>query len=299
MIALLLVGCAEYDSGASEPVVVRDGAFFEGELPEDPSATSPILQYVASTGYIITQGWGSIQYSGLVTEDAYSVAVAMPDVGTGYWVVPVDGVDPTQGGNRLFGLTLDFTRDVPYGLTTVGFTALDGDAHPGPRYDATLCVLPDFSDNNYASCDADTPPQHTILSLRWDTDVDLDLIVVTPTGKVVRPGSPSTLVDDDDESTPGVLTRDSNNGCDIDGVRLESLVFEDEPPAGEYAFYASLNAACGEPAVNFELTRYTRAGSEEEGWTVDAEPLASGALLGSQADGGASLGTHLATVSLP
>lgn len=299
MLALLLACDAGFTSGAGEPIVVREGTFFEGDLPSDETAVLPEVIYAASTGYVLTQGQGSIGYDGLASADAFSVAVSFPDVSTGYWVVPVDGPDATQDNNLLFDLTVDLSRDAPYGLTSLAFSAIDGDGHPGPRYDAQLCVLPDFADGNYAACDAETPPQHTILSLYWTTDVDLDLVVVTPAGQVVDPTHPSTAVDQDDESSIGVLTRDSNDGCDIDSVRLESLVFEEEPPAGVYEVYADLFSPCGERSVDFELSLFTRVEEEDGTWSIDRADLASGSLLGSQADAGASLGTHLATVSLP
>lgn len=295
----ILLGCDSADLGAGELFRVRDGTFQEGELPVDETALTPTVIYVASVGYVITQGQSNIHYSGLVSADAYSVAVAFPDVSTGYWVVPADGPDVTQDNNLLFGLTVDFGRDVPYGLTSLRYAGLDANSHPGPAYDATLCVLPDFADNNYAACDAETPPQHTILSLSWDTDVDLDLIVVTPAGQIVRAESPSTAIDDDDESNLGVLTRDSNGNCAIDGIRLESLVFEEEPPAGDYQVYASLASACGQPSVAFETTLYQRVEEPDGTWTIARTDLGAGALLGSQATGGATFGTYVTTLTLP
>ncbi|MES2642340.1 MAG: hypothetical protein V4850_22850 [Myxococcota bacterium] len=303
IVALLACVSNDQSSGASEPVQVRAGTFQPGELPTDDSAASPNVIYVSSVGYVVTQGDANAGYSGLASTEAYSIAVAVPDVGSGYWVVPVDGPDVTEDNNLLFDLTVDFTREVPYGLQTISFVALDEGGHPGPRYDATLCVLPDYADKNYAACDPETPPQHTILSLSWDTDVDLDLVVVTPAGKVVRSESASTQVDpiasDGDTSTEGVLTRDSNSNCVIDSVRLESLVFEEEPPAGDYEVYASLFSPCGERSVNYALSLFERVDEADGSWSVAQEDVASGALLAAQADGGASLGTHVTTLTLP
>ena len=81
-------------------------------------------------------------------------------------------------------------------------------------------------------------------------------------------------------------------------IRLESLVFEGEPVEGVYQVYASLNAACGEPHVSFDLNLY-QSRADGEGWTVDETALASGQLLGFQADRGASLGAFLTSVQLP
>lgn len=300
MVSLLLLGCADsYQSGASEPITVRDGSFHAGELPGDEGTSTPSILYVASVGYLITQGQANIGYSGLTSPDAYSVAVAFPDIGSGYWVVPVDGPDVTQDNNLLFNLTADFSRDVPYGLTSLSFVALDGDGNPGPQTDAKLCVLPDFSDNNYAACSEDAPPQHTVLSLSWSTDVDLDLVVVTPAGQVVRSESPSTAIDEDDESEVGVLTRDSNSHCAIDSIRLESLVFEEAPPEGDYAVYASLFSPCGQASSYFDLALHQRVDEADGTWSIESTALADGVVFAAQADAGASLGTYVTTVTLP
>jgi hypothetical protein len=303
LIALLLVGCAPGDqaSGASEPIYVREGTFHPGELPVDPAAVTPAVVYAAGVNYVAGQGQGNVEYTGLATADAYSVAVALVGEGTGYWVVPVDGPDVTQNGNLLFDLTVDVGREVPYGLRELTFVAIGGDGEPGPALASTLCVLPDFADRNFAACDAETAPQHTVLSLRWDTNVDLDLVVVTPDGTVVDPKSPSTQsadeAEEEGETSVGVLSRDSNADCAIDGVRLESLVFADAPPAGDYTVYANLHQACGQPSVNFALELHRAVADAEGAWSIDSSVRATGALLGAQTGGG--LGTYLTTLALP
>ena len=311
MIALILAGCGGVPSGASEAVRVREGTFVEGALPTAKDATTPAIIYAAAKAFIVTQGSGNIGYDGLATPDSWSVAVAFSDVSTGYWVVPVDGPDATQDDNLLFDLTVDFGRDVPYGSSALNFVALDRDDNPGPLYESTLCVLPDYADGNYATCAEEVPPQDTILSLRWDRPVDLDLVVVTPEGKAVTPKTPTTAVDNDgdgkldEEGSIGVLTRDSNANCRIDNFNLESLVFESEPPAGEYQVYASLNSACGEQYVNFSATLYEFEGSADSAdsgavpWTVTQTELPHGEMVAAQADAGASLGLRLTTLTLP
>lgn len=300
MLPLIWFACTATDvnSGASEPIQVRDGTFFEGELPVDNSTDVPTILYISSVGYLVTQGQANIGYKGLASTEAWSIGLAFPEVGSGYWVVPVGGPDVTQDNNLLFSASVDFTRDVPYGLTALNFVAFDENGDPGPQYDATLCVIPDFADNNYAECEPTLAPQHTILSLSWDTDVDLDLVVVTPSGNVVRSSSPSTQGEEEDESV-GVLTRDSNSDCSIDSIRLESLVFEEEPPAGDYEVYASLFSACGEPSVHLDLTLFQRVDEGDGTWSTERTDLASGFLLAEQADGGESLGSHLTTLTLP
>lgn len=286
--------------GASEAFRVREGTFFTGELPEDEAATSPLVVYAAGVSYVLTQGQGNIPFSGLASTDAYSVAVAFADSSDGYWVVPVDGPDVTQDSQLLFDLTLDFSRDVVYGPQQLIFVAIDANGKPGPRYETTLCVLPDYADRNFASCDPAVPPQDTVLSLSWDNDADLDLVVVAPNGKLVSPLSPTTFLETDPEGTSvGELSRNSNGNCIRDGFRLESLIFAQEPPPGNYEVYASLRANCGAGAAHFDLSLYRGIPHEEGTFEVAKSQLLSGILLPTQATGGATLGTHLLTLTLP
>lgn len=284
----VLAGCRiqTYESGASEPIRVREGMFHPGDLPVDEGATEPLVINAAAVGSIVTQGQANASYSGLASRDAYSVGIVFPTVGTGYWVVPVDGPDVTQNGNLLFSATVDFTPEVPYGVQSLVFAAIDGNGDPGPPYETTLCILPEVANNSFAACDPTVTPQNAIVSLSWDTQVDLDLVVVTPEGKVVSSKSPSTALEGatvPDEvvadPTTGVLSRDSNADCHIDGIRLESLVFPDVPPAGEYLVFASLHRSCGESYVNYELALYRRVDADDGTHPVERTPLGGGGVL--------------------
>jgi hypothetical protein len=263
--------------------------------------------YAAGAGYVVTQGQGNITYKGLATPDAYTVAVAAKDINSGYWVVPLDGPDATQDNDLILSMTIDFLAEVPYGLQTLSFVAIDGDGHPGPQYDTPVCVLPDYAESSLAACADEITPASAVVSLSWDTDVDLDLIVITPSGKIVSWDAPTTGAVEGDsvprdvvrDETTGQLSRDSNANCAIDGIRLESLIFPGEPPAGDYQVYADLNAACGQSYVNFSLDEHRRTDADDGTHPVVSTPLGTGELVAAQQDGGASLGTYLTTVTLP
>jgi hypothetical protein len=135
--------------------------------------------------------------------------------------------------------------------------------------------------------------------------VDLDLVVVTPDGKVVSGKTPTTAVDADGDGTLdtdvsiGKLSRDSNAGCDIDDFNLESLVFADEPPPGEYTVYASLWSACGEDHVDWSASLYQRTTTDDGAFEMTETELPHGELLAVQATGGTTLGTRITTLTLP
>jgi len=308
LVMMAVCGCSPgFDSGAGEPFRVRQGTFFPGAFPEDDQVDEPKVTNASTAGAIVTEGQSSVPLTGLTTTDAWSVALALEGVGSGYWTLPVLAPDVTEGGQLTFVTDLEFTRDVPFGFQKVLVSALDEAGLPGPRFEVSLCVLPETTGTSLWPCAPDIRPQHTVISLAWDTDVDLDLIVTAPNGKVVRAKTPSTPVSETGpipnpviaDPTTGLLSRDSNGGCVLDRIRRESLVFQDAPPPGEYTLFASLNATCGQSHVVFRASHYTRRELADGRWAVDEVEIARGQLLPVHADGGATLGTRIGTVTIP
>jgi hypothetical protein len=223
-------------------------------------------------------------------------------------VLPAGGPDVTQDNNLVFEAILDFSPEVPYGLQLVSFVAIGEGGRPGPRFDIEICVLPDMADGSLAFCDVEAALRSAVISLAWDTQVDLDLVVLVPSGKLVSAKFPTTVVVEGSTAVPndaladpstGKLSRDSNGNCNIDGVRMESLVFSGEPPPGEYHLYASLNSACGQSTVNFLATLHQRVEGEDGTFPVVSEEIGHGQLLALHADGGETVGLHIGSVVLP
>ncbi len=75
-------------------------------------------------------------------------------------------------------------------------------------------------------------------TLTWSQPVDLDLHVMTPTGRTIYFANRS-------DDTGGSLDLDSNAGCSIDNINNENITWSGEAPTGEYTIEPVLFASCG------------------------------------------------------
>lgn len=287
-VALLLVllascGGERSPSGLGEPIRVRNGVFKDGPIPAsaDPS---PSITAVEMSSTVLRPGQGEKGITGRASPNAVAVAVGIGGLGSGYWLIPVEGPDPLNNGELGFQAAAEIARDVPPGRRDLVFSAIDASGHAGPLRSLPVCV-PSIVPDNLNACDATIPPPAMVFSLAWDTQVDLDLVVVAPDGHVVDAKHPQL-------ATAGAFDRDSNATCANDAIRRENLVFQEAPPRGSYLVYANLFDACGRAPVHFTFTLH------ERGPTGLVQSLTQdGVLTAIDANGGAALGTFV--VELP
>ena len=297
-------------AGLEEPIRVRNGVFREGELPGTPPSdagtdvtpSGPALTPVETVGTILTRGQSAHAILGRASPTAWSVGVRFVGAGTGWWMVPVGGADPSFNNEVTWQLSTDLGYDLPTGLRAVRLVAIDASGRGGAQRDLRVCVVPPVPDNLHA-CDPSLAPPDTVVSLAWDNDADLDLVVVTPEGKVVSARQPTTALSDggmvdraalSDPST-GVLDRNAGAACSRDRIRRENLVWQGAPRPGVYRVYANLFDACRETAVRFRLSVWRRA---EDGHP--RETLRRDGMLGAlAANGGGRLGTFVTDLALP
>ena len=319
LVTLGAFGCSSESttSGLSQPLQVRYGngrnaQFFSGDLPgEAPLTDEQILSDVkpklpssslnVSAGVIREADTGFVA-SGSTSSEAVAVGLRFLDQGSGYWVLPVGGQDPTQPGIFSWSATIDFGNAMRPGSHPLGVVAIDGAGHAGTQFATRLCVTSDIPDN-LSACSA-RPPPFSVLSLAWDTPVDLDLRVVTPEGKIVDPKHPSTAVAVDgvfDPTAPGtgIFDTDAERNCVHTGHRRENLVWQDPPSPGRYFVYVSLYDACGQSAVRFNLS-LNQPGPLEDGGTRQLETTfqQTGELLAGDADAGVRLGLFVTEFSV-
>ena len=155
--------------------------------------------------------------------------------------------------------------------------------------------------DNLNICDPKRDPPAVVLSLSWDTPVNLDLLVQTPSGAVI--GDTTTTATDDagtgssgsGTGSNGVLDRDSNRNCVIDNIDREDIVWQSKPATGTYAVWVDLYSACGQPSVTFTVSLWL-AEPQPDGTqrlVQQQPPLANGLLTADQANGGSSPGLYV------
>jgi hypothetical protein len=306
-------GCSGESSplALDEPLVVRSASFKPGALPGvlpvdgadgGPPAGSRVT-VVDSVNNVIRSGQSGKALSGRATDDALSIGARFGDLGTGFWIVPTGAPDPTNPGELTWAFTYDVARDAPPGLHPLLLAAIDEHGNAGEETRLDTCITRPIPDNLNA-CDPTIAPPFAVLSLAWDADVDLDLVVVAPDGRVIDPKHPTTAEGVDggapapNPAKDGVIDRDSNAGCTLDATRRESLVWQARPGDGDYLVYANLFAACGQQAVRFTATLSFAEATGAGTWTLAEKLRANGELLASDANGGAAIGLYVTDFSI-
>jgi hypothetical protein len=293
-----------------EPLRVEGAQFFEGDLPGLPPQTAddviagtpptlPNVGSISSASGLIRQGEPGRTISGLASDDSAAVAVRFDGVGSGYWLVPTRSLDALNPGQVEWRLKASLGLNIDAGLHRLLFAAIDTKGNSGTQGALRLCVTPEITDNGNA-CDPSVSPPALVVSLGWSEPVDLDLRIITPSGKIVDSKHASTALENEDgdfdpsEPGTGVFEPDGYAHCRADGRRRESLVFQDAPPAGTYLIYANLYDACGEDTVHFNVSMHTAVpGTEPDTFEARQTFTQPGQLQAVHANGGTKLGLFL------
>jgi hypothetical protein len=303
-------------SGIGEPFFVESATFVPGELPGiaplpngvAPDSGSQIVD-INTTSSLLPQGQASHGFSGHASTDAYSIGVRLQDAGSGYWLMPVAGPDPSENNDLTWSFTADIGWDAPVGNQSLLFVAFDSNGNAGAQQALPICVssyLPD----NLNSCDPQIKPPAAIVSLTWDSDADMDLVVVTPDGTVVDSkhpvtapiasgGVPTQFLPSKDKTT-GYIDQDSNGDCVLDNQRHEEIVWQEAPAGGTFDLEANLFSACDAASATFKMTTYRQqVGADGKTWSLAITGSASGEMIPLQANGGAGPALYVSSISFP
>jgi hypothetical protein len=291
--------------GLDEPIRVRNGTLEPGDLPGAPPLTDaqidagvaetlPHVTTINSLNNVLRPGETGKALGGGVTDDADAVAIRFADLGSGYWVIPAAGPDPSKPGELTWSMSLDVSPDAPKGLHKLLFAGIDKNGHAGTQSELDFCIDSAIPDGLNA-CDPTIAPPFAVLTLTWDTNADLDLQLLAPNGKLLDPKHPTTAAELDgggvaaNPDVDGVLDHDSNRDCVIDGLRREDISWKSHPENGEYLVYVNMFAACGQPAAHFKVTLSL---SQKTGDRYALVPVlaATGELVAQDQNGGDDLG---------
>jgi hypothetical protein len=266
MVSLLAVGVG-CDGASSNPgldaLMRASGAqYVPGELESDMTAAGPTVAFVSTNSTVITAGL-SRNIAGSATGAAAAVQIGLSG-DNAHWIVPTGAMDTDSPGNFTFQSTLSFSSDLPVGMRTLVFRAVDVNGQVGASRDLAVRVQ------------APVPRGTLVVSLDWDTEADLDLHVTVPnaadpsTPIIVWAKSPLALPIADAMGNPishpmaevaaaGALDYDSNAQCVIDGRRQENLIFPEgtpavpatPPPSGTYEVRVDASSLCGQGAARW------------------------------------------------
>lgn len=307
-----LLGCEDRElvEGLDQPLRVHGAQFVREALPGTPATSGgserprePTTTSALTEVAFLRERSSSIRFSGLATSGAVAIAVRFAQLGDGYWLVPTGAPDPQADNRASWSFVADLGTSLPAGRHTLLVVAIDEDGRAGTQASSNLCIRSAIPDNGNA-CAAAIEPPALVISLGWDTPVDLDLKVRTPDGTIIDAKRPSSGPVDEqgaiDSASPGAgnLELDSNRDCAIDGRQRESVVFQSLPAAGTYTIYANLQRACGQEAVSYVATYHVATRVGDGKFSTRFEYIGAGALVAEQANADTQIGTFVGEVSI-
>jgi hypothetical protein len=247
---LRATGCrgADGDIGLTAQLRVAGAQYFAGDLEAIP-ATGPAVVSVFNSLNAVQPGERDKPLTGTLAGTATAVALGLRG-DRGYWVVVAGPPGLDAPDLPTFRATLSFAPDLPLGPLVLVARAVDDAGRVGPAMTVPL-----------DSAVAPPPDGALVVSLRWDTEADLDLHLIIPGGVEVwahninsyqlpPPGSPP---DPTAWQAGGILDFDSNAGCVIDGRRQENIVWKSPPPAGPYLVRVDSASLCGAAAARWTV----------------------------------------------
>jgi hypothetical protein len=250
---------------AFEPFQVNGGTFFPGPLPT--GTTGPAVQTILVPSTVFKAGFGGWNIGGDADLGAYAVGMRFVDLGTGYWSVPVGPPDVQVSGAASWSASASFSLAIAPAAYDLEFAAVDGMGNAGPANKLTVNIQ------------SRVPAGKVVVTLRWDSNADLDLHLVAPDGTELWSGHPNTYAGNDGMVPMGTaaLDRDANASCVEDNFRQEDAVFKDPPIPGAYLVRVDMVSACGAPSADFVVE------VREDGMLTKS---IDGRLLARDADGG-------------
>ena len=247
---LLFLACTGRvrDPGLDLPLRVEGGQLVRAPLPE--ASTGPLVTSIDVRASRVTPGARGEAIGGRTQAGAFAVLLSIEGADW-HWLVPTDVESSEVQGELSWSALLDFAPSLAPGPFRVVAQATDASGVPGPAQSVAYEAL------------SFVPEGELVVSLEWDSNADVDLLVKDPNGVVLGgkninswspPPPGGGLPPPDAYLSGGVLDVDSNANCFIDGRRRENAVWKREPPLGAYQAFVAMPQPCQTVGAHFTLT---------------------------------------------
>lgn len=232
-LVLSSLGCQHAPgSGVASLLQVRGATYADGNLASMTDQGGPaVVDTYSRTSWVSPGETGKI-FDGTLATGATAVLLAL-DGDKGYWVLPASAPDTQTPDRPTFEAVLGFSEAIPSTDLRLRLVAADITGKIGTATLATFSVLP-----------AQPATGALVVTLDWDSDADLDLHVVDPSGTEIWSGNIASQADADAGISRGLLDFDSNANCLVDGRRMESVAWA-APPLGHYLVRVGNFSLCG------------------------------------------------------
>ncbi|MBL4688231.1 MAG: hypothetical protein JKY37_26830 [Nannocystaceae bacterium] len=255
-----VVGCeasaSRFGPGLDLQLRVTDAQLQRGVLARDEGG--PTVSQVIRPQPQVRRGEATVNLSGRLGAGGVVLNIAARgDVD--HWQIAGKGFDFVVSDELLWGAQLQFSHSITANSVPVLLQAVDEDGRAGPVEETSFAII------------ADTPPSQLLVSLGWDSPVDLDLHVQLPDGTVVGAKNVNAFEPPDGQvpavdawMAGGFIDFDSNQECRLDLRNRENVVWLQAPPTGTYRVYAHLFAPCDQPVVNASVVVQRGESVEQE-----------------------------------
>jgi hypothetical protein len=267
ILGLALVACGptvKDDPGSNAYLRVPGASFVRGPMPQG-SPSAPGVASIALVNSFIHPNTVDYPIAGALEPGATAAAIGLQgDVG--YWIVVSGLPNVATPTDPSFTASATFSAGIVPGPYKLVVQAVDAHGRFGLPSAQSLTAQASPSD----------PAGALVITLGWDTETDLDLHVVDPSGQEIDHAAmsdqPPPFAPPPEAGSYGYLDWDSNANCVIDGRRQESVVWPNPPPSGHYIVRVDAASLCGQPIAHWtvQATLKGRPIGKAQGVAVDA-----------------------------
>jgi hypothetical protein len=239
------------DQGSDAELIVLGAQFVRAPLP--PAGDGPATVAVELGNDRIARGVRGRIAVGTLGASATAALVAR-EGDRGHWVVVAGPEDIRAPGQPTLPLEFAVSRSATLGARRLLVQAVDARGAVGAPLGRNVVIE-----------EAQPVGGRLVVSLAWDRDADLDLHVEDPLGRDIHAGDPNSYEppppgeapDPDAWKSGGKLDFDSNAQCEVDGRRVENVIWDNgAPPAGRYKVRVHTASLCGEQAARYRVTAW-------------------------------------------